>query len=90
LRYSPARELGNSRSGVRNSAVDDYIAEGPGTISPNKGAASKGTGKRTDTGWAVVITRKLPESRQVAFAIWNGAEDEVGARKMRTGWIPVK
>ena len=88
-RYAPARALGNNRGGVRTSAVDDYIAEGPGTISPNMAAASKGTGKRTSNGWAVVITRHLPESRQVAFAVWEGAQDEVGARKMRTGWIPV-
>ena len=89
-RYSPARALGNNRGGPRATPVEDYVAEGPGTISPNETAASKGTGKRTADGWAVVITRKLPASRQVAFAVWEGAQDEVGARKMRTGWIPVK
>jgi DMSO reductase family type II enzyme heme b subunit len=88
-RYNPARALGNHRGGPRTVPVEDYIAEGPGTISPNKAAASKGNGKRTANGWAVVITRQLPESRQVAFAVWEGAQDEVGARKMRTGWIPV-
>jgi len=88
-RYSPARALGNNRGGPRTVPVEDYIAEGPGTISPNKSASSKGNGKRTPTGWAVVITRKLTASRQVAFAVWDGAEQEVGARKMRTGWLPV-
>jgi hypothetical protein len=24
---------------------------------------------------------------QVAFAVWEGAQEETGARKMRTGWI---
>jgi hypothetical protein len=24
---------------------------------------------------------------QVAFAVWEGSHDEVGARKMRTGWV---
>ena len=88
-RYSPARAVGNHRGGPLTTSVEDYIAEGPGTISPNKAAASKGTGKRTPNGWAVVITRSLPASRQVAFAVWEGSEQEVGARKMRTGWIPV-
>lgn len=89
-RYNPARALGNNRGGPRTVPVEDYIAEGPGTISPNKNAASKGTGKRTPTGWAVVITRHLPDSRQVAFAVWEGSEQEVGARKMRTAWIPLQ
>ena len=88
-RYSPARALGNNRGGPRAVPVEDYLAEGPGTIAPNKAANSKGTGKRTTNGWVVVITRRLPESRQVAFAVWEGAQEEVGARKMRTGWIPL-
>jgi len=88
-RYSPARALGNNRGGPRTVPVEDYVAEGPGTISPNQAAASKGAGKRTADGWAVVITRQAPASRQVAFAVWEGAQEEVGARKMRTGWIPV-
>ena len=88
-RYSPARSLGNNRGGPRTVPVEDYIAEGPGTISPNPNANSKGTGKRTATGWAVVIQRKLPVGArtQVAFAVWEGSEQEVGARKMRTGWV---
>jgi len=90
VRYAPARALGNNRGGPRTVPVEDYLAEGPGTISPNKAGASKGTGRRTPTGWAVVITRPLPESRQVAFAVWDGAHEEVGARKMRTGWIPMR
>jgi hypothetical protein len=26
---------------------------------------------------------------QIAFAVWEGAHTEVGARKMRTGWVPL-
>ena len=26
---------------------------------------------------------------QVAFAVWQGAHGEVGARKMRSAWIPL-
>lgn len=89
-RYAPARALGNNRGGPRTVPVEDYVAEGPGTLSPNKAAASKGAGKRTADGWAVVITRQAPASRQVAFAVWEGAQEEVGARKMRTGWIAMR
>lgn len=93
LRYSPARALGNNRQGLRQQPVEDLIAEGPGTLSPNPLAFSKGKGIRTDKGWAVVIVRPLPEGlskeqpSQIAFAIWEGSHGETGARKMRTGWV---
>ena len=92
-RYAPARALGNNRQGPREQPVEDLIAEGPGTISPNPQAFSRGKGVRTDEGWAVVITRPLPEGfskekpSQIAFAIWEGSHGETGARKMRTGWV---
>ncbi len=93
LRYSPARALGNNRQGPRQQPVEDLIAEGPGTLSPNPNSFSKGKGVRTEKGWAVVITRPLPEGfskenpGQIAFAIWEGSHGETGARKMRTGWV---
>ncbi len=93
LRYAPARALGNNRQGPREQPVEDLIAEGPGTISPNPQAFSKGKGIRIDKSWVVVITRPLPEgfskekSSQIAFAIWEGSHGETGARKMRTGWV---
>jgi hypothetical protein len=43
----------------------------------------------------VIIVRPLPGGltpavrSQVAFAVWEGSKDEAGARKMRTGWIPL-
>jgi hypothetical protein len=43
----------------------------------------------------VVITRQLPESlapgerTHIAFAVWQGSQHEAGARKMRTGWVPL-
>lgn len=92
-RYAPARALGNKMAGPRETPVQDLIAEGPGTVSPAPSTTSQGQGRRTATGWAVVITRRLPEgllvtpNPQVAFAVWDGDGQEVGARKMRTGWI---
>jgi hypothetical protein len=92
-RYSPARSLGNGREGPRQQPVEDLIAEGPGTLSPGPNAFSRGKGVRTSTGWTVVITRPLPSgltkeaSSQIAFAVWQGAHGETGARKMRSGWV---
>ena len=94
-RYAPARALGNRRSGPRDQPVEDLIAEGPGTLTPAGSATSKGKGVRTAQGWAVVITRPMPAGfsgmnpSQIAFAVWEGAHTETGARKMRTGWVPL-
>ncbi|HEU0007739.1 MAG TPA: ethylbenzene dehydrogenase-related protein [Terriglobia bacterium] len=95
-RYAPAEAVGNRRAGPRLSPVEDMIAEGPGTLSPSRtGASSRGKGIRTRDGWSVVVSRRLPEGltprvrTQIAFAVWEGAHGEVGARKMRTGWIPL-
>lgn len=93
LRYAPARALGNRRAGPRDQPVEDLIAEGPSTLTPAPNAVSKGKGVRTKTGWAVVIARPVPAGfsaatpSQIAFAIWEAAHGEVGARKMRTGWV---
>ena len=95
LRYAPARALGNRRAGPRDQPVEDLIAEGPSTLSPAPNAISKGKGVKTPKGWAVVITRPMPGGfsattpSQIAFAVWQGAHTEVGARKMRTGWVPL-
>jgi hypothetical protein len=95
LRYAPARSLGNARSGPRAKPVEEMVAEGPGTLAngPSFGAFGKGVfGK---TGWLVVLGRKRPaglevnQRTHVAFAVWQGSKQEAGARKMRTGWIPL-
>ncbi len=94
-RYAPAKALGNRRAGPREQPVEDMIAEGPGTLTPAASTTSKGKGVKTKTGWAVVITRALPAGfssaspSQTAFAVWEAAHGEVGARKMRTGWVPM-
>lgn len=96
LRYAPSRALGNRMGGPRSQPVQDLIAEGPGTLHPARRRQSIGRGQRAGQGWAVVIDRPLPvglrkgHSRtHVAFAIWDGGHREVGARKMRSGWIPI-
>lgn len=94
-RYAPARALGNGMAGPRSGPVEELIGTGPGTLATAPAQRAKGRGQRTADGWAVVLSRPLPagmvpEGRsQVAFAIWEGANDEVGARKMRSAWIPL-
>lgn len=92
-RYAPARALGNEMAGPRTRPVEDLVAEGPGTLRPGP-VRSDGHGTRSAAGWSVVLARPLPEEMtpgrrgQIAFAIWDGASGEVGARKMRSVWIP--
>jgi len=92
-RYAPADAVGNRRGGLRQSAVEDLVAEGPGTLSPAPTTTSRGRAMRTQNGWAVVITRRMPDGlgprarTQVAFAVWEGSAQESGSRKMRTGWV---
>lgn len=93
--YAPAHALDHGMEGPRDRAVEDLLAEGPGTLAPADVQHSEGQGLRSDDGWQVVITRPLPDGlspgrrTQVAFAVWEGAHDEVGARKMRSAWIPL-
>jgi hypothetical protein len=71
------------------------VAAGAGTLTPAARAFSTGAGKPTATGWSVLLVRPLPAGvrpgtrSQVAVAVWQGAKGEVGARKMRSGWIPL-
>lgn len=94
-RYAPARRLGNIRGGPRAAPVEDLIAQGPGTLSPGPSLGAKGKGVHGKAGWSVVISRKMPaglapnQRTHVALAVWQGAKQESGARKMRTGWIPL-
>lgn len=95
-RYAPARALGNAMAGPREAPVEDLVAQGPGSLHPAPRAVSAGKGARTANGWAVVLSRPLPAGlapggrTQVAFAIWQGNAGEVGARKMRSAWTPMK
>jgi len=93
-RYAPARNAKRIEHPA-DRPVQDLIAEGPGTITPVEETRSSGRGRWTGMKWGVVITRPLPTAlagqprTQVAFAVWNGAKEEVGARKMRSVWIPM-
>ncbi|MEW6749695.1 MAG: ethylbenzene dehydrogenase-related protein [Candidatus Latescibacterota bacterium] len=96
-RYAPARALGNPMAGPRQRPVETLVALGPGTLTPDPSLAADGRGVY-DVGqqaWSVVLVRPLGEElrstgrTQAAFAVWQGSRGETGARKMRTGWVPV-
>ncbi|HVN86893.1 MAG TPA: ethylbenzene dehydrogenase-related protein [Candidatus Binatia bacterium] len=94
-RYAPARALDNNMAGPRDRPVQDLIAEGPGTIAPAPKQLSDGRGVRTQTGWRVMLSRPVPaglepgQRTQVAVAVWEGAHQEGGSRKMRSPWVPL-
>jgi len=99
--YAGALGIENPVSRGIASPVLDQMAEGWGsmTVKPDQHAVGKGVWK--DGAWRVVISRPLvsddlnaprlpPGVRTVAaFAVWEGGEREVGARKGWTPWIPL-
>lgn len=93
--YSPAAASGNRRAGPRTSPVESLIATGPGTLSPAPNQDATGRGVFQKGRWLVLIRRPLPQGlgrdqrTHAAFAVWQGSHQEAGARKMRTGWIPL-
>ncbi len=93
--YSPALAAGNLRAGPRKTPVESLIATGPGTLSSAATQNATGQGVFEKGRWSVVIRRPLPKGlgrdqrTHVAFAVWQGSNQEAGARKMRTGWIPL-
>lgn len=98
--YAPAKAAGNPWSNGRSDApVQDLVAAGFGSLSPAPEPVSLGSGAHDGGRWHVVIARPLdPDAGQAlrsgtrtyaAFAVWDGSAGNVGARKMRTGWIPL-
>jgi DMSO reductase family type II enzyme heme b subunit len=76
------------------------IAEGFGNPSPAVSQQAKGRGVWSTGRWQTTIARPLAEGTgaanlqpgqktYVAFAVWDGAQRHTGARKMRSGWIPL-
>jgi hypothetical protein len=99
-RYAPAHAAGNPMLTARNGAVQEMIAEGFGSATPSAAQKASGRGVWTDGRWLTTIARPLNEGAgaanlqpgqrtYIAFAVWDGAERHTGARKMRSGWIPL-
>ena len=79
--------------------VRDLESTGFSSLEFSSEQTSKGYGKWENGKWNVIITRPLKREKgflltgkiqYVAFAVWNGSHEEVGARKMRSVWIPLQ
>lgn len=98
--YAPARGVGNPITvGRADAPTQDLIAEGFGTLTALPEQLSQGRGIHDGKRWRVVIARPLdPEESgalksgtrsYAAFAVWDGKAANAGAKKMRSGWIPL-
>ena len=99
--YSGALGLENPISRGRATPVLDQMAEGWGSMTVKPDQHALGSGVYRDGAWHVVITRPMvsddvnapklaPGARTVAaFAVWEGGNREVGARKAWSSWIPL-
>jgi DMSO reductase family type II enzyme heme b subunit len=98
--YSPGKAIGNPQSYEKPSAVDEIFAEGFGSSSVIENHQAQGYGVWKNGEWNVVIVRPLKyeggssleqgKSAYMAFAVWQGAKKEVGARKSVTmSWVPL-
>ncbi|MFN7976267.1 MAG: ethylbenzene dehydrogenase-related protein [Acidobacteriota bacterium] len=98
--YAPARALGNPVTVRRtDSPTQDLAAEGFGSLTAQPDQVSVGAGLHDGRRWRVTIARPLDADENgalragnrtyAAFAVWNGTANEAGARKMRSGWIPL-
>lgn len=101
--YLVAMSAGNPMARPdRTSPVEEIVAQGFGSATTVPGEASGGKGVWKDGHWTVVIDRplagddaiarilaaKAPAS--IAFAVWDGSAQNVGARKHYCVWVPLK
>lgn len=99
--YKIALASGNPISRNRTSSVDDLVANGYGKLAFLPQQNSMGWSQWQQGKWTVIISRPLSQdssskggfkpgqSTFVAVGVWNGAEKQIGSRKMRTVWIPL-
>lgn len=102
LQYTAARYLENPIATVdRKEPAEEYVAEGFGTLTVQVHQDVRGRGVWAKGRWAVVLARPLVtkdgsdvqltpgQTVPVAFALWDGAAGNRGARKHYTTWIPL-
>lgn len=99
-KFAHGKAAGNPQA-FPKSGVDEIMAEGFGTSAVIDAHESEGKGAWKNGEWTVVIVRALKreggsvlsvgKKSNVAFAVWQGGKDEVGARKSLTmNWTPLK
>lgn len=100
--YLPALAAGNLFAAAeRRSSVEDLVAGGFGTLTPEppEGQNVTGFGRWSDGRWQVIFTRTLrsPEAEDVsfaggrvysvAFAAWDGSNGERNGQKSTSQWV---
>jgi hypothetical protein len=86
----------------RVTPVEDLSALGFGTVTHQKSQDVLGRGVWQNGKWQVVFSRPLAsadsndvqlaagKASSVAFAVWNGSNQEVGARKQLSSWVTLQ
>jgi hypothetical protein len=98
--YSPSWAAGNPMVRPdRTTPVDNLVALGFGTLTGNPAVEIQGAGRWQDGRWRVVFSRAMAADQAetvsfadrdqipVAFAVWNGSNEEVGARKQHSTYL---
>jgi hypothetical protein len=101
--YEPGLAAGNTLSQlVKFSPIEELVAEGFGTLTPQMQHDSLGKGVYQDGMWKVVIARPMETkdvtdvkfepgmNTDVAFAVWDGGNREVNGRKSVALWHDLK
>lgn len=100
--YQGALGLDNPVSRPRGTPVIEQMAEGWGTLTDKAAQHGEGMGAWKEGQWQVVISHPLLTQDEndtpltpglvtsVAFAVWDGGNHEVGARKAWANWVPLQ
>jgi hypothetical protein len=95
------RVVGNPLSAyLRESSVEEIVAEGPGSITSLPQQTARGSGVFDEDGWRVVIALPLERAAgdalrpgttwPLAFALWAGSERNRGGRKHFANWVALE
>lgn len=75
----------------RKTPVEELMAEGFGTLTTQAEQTASGWGAYSEGKWTVVLARPLQKNqpKTIAFALWEGGQKNVGARKNYAPWVPL-
>lgn len=100
--FYPAAAVGNPYAKAqRSSPVEEIVARGFGTAASLPGEKAMGKGVFSQGRWKVVIGLPMNggadrpvlspgKTQNMAFAVWNGGEKNVGGRKHYVAWQPIE
>jgi complex iron-sulfur molybdoenzyme family reductase subunit gamma len=95
--HYPAASASNPM--VTATAIQNLVAGGFGTLTPLESQVIDGAGAHSDAGWSVTMSRpfaapgefqptfRVGESMDVAFAVWNGANDDRNGQKSVSAFV---